>query len=268
MTYKDAGMFGIIKERLHQKFRTLDYPFAQPALSPRYLGRPRIAGGACPDGCTACRDACPTGAIALQAERCQEGIALDMGRCLFCGACAQACPRKAITFTQEHRVASPTRDGLIITPQSPTDVPADRSPGRDLSLFARSLKFRQVSAGGCGACEADCNVLGTLVYDMGHFGLDFVASPRHADGLVVTGPVTENMRAALLDTYAAVPEPRVVIAAGSCAISGGLFAREQECHDGVDSFLPVDIYIPGCPPNPWSILDGMLSVAWLKARQK
>ena len=196
-------MFGIIKERLHQKFRTLDYPFAQPALSPRYLGRPRIAGGACPDGCTACRDACPTGAIALQAERCQEGIALDMGRCLF-----------------------------------------------------------------CGACEADCNVLGTLVYDMGHFGLDFVASPRHADGLVVTGPVTENMRAALLDTYAAVPEPRVVIAAGSCAISGGLFAREQECHDGVDSFLPVDIYIPGCPPNPWSILDGMLSVAWLKARQK
>ncbi len=260
-------MFGIIKERLHQKFRTLDYPFTMPQLSPRYMGRPTIAAGECPAGCQACHDACPTRAITLQAERDSEGIALDMGRCLFCGACAAACPRKAITFTQEHRVASPTRAGLIITPQTP-DMPAQRSPARDLSLFARSLKFRQVSAAGCGACEADCNVLGTLVYDMGHFGLDFVASPRHADGLVVTGPVSENMRAALLDTCAAVPEPRVVIAVGSCAISGGLFAGEQECHDGVDSLLPVDIYVPGCPPNPWSILDGMLCVAWLNAHRK
>lgn len=256
-------MLGIIKERIHQGFRTLDYPHALPTLSARYRGKPVIAAGACPTGCTACQQACPTQAICLQDQREEgEGIALDTGRCLFCGACAQACPRQAITFTGEHRVASPTREGLIITNTSPA-LPK-RTATRDLTMFARSLKFRQVSAGGCSACEADCNVLGTLSYDMGHFGLDFVASPRHADGLVVTGPVSENMRAALLDTYTATPEPRVVLAVGSCACSGGLFATSSECHNGVASLLPVDMYVPGCPPNPWSILDAMLCIAWHK----
>ena len=256
-------MLGIITERIKQGFRTLNYPHTLPTLSDRYRGKPSIAAGACPPDCTACQQACPTQAITLQTQReTGEGIALDMGRCLFCGACAQACPRQAICFTGEHRVASPTREGLIITNASPALPP--RFATRDLQLFARSLKFRQVSAGGCGACEADCNVLGTLSYDMAHFGLDFVASPRHADGLVVTGPVSENMRAALLDTYAATPEPRVVLAVGSCACSGGLFAQSSECHNGVASLLPVDMYVPGCPPNPWSILDAMLCIAWHK----
>ncbi len=125
-------------------------------------------------------------------------------------------------------------------------------------LFGRSLKLRQVSAGGCNACEADINVLGTVGFDLGRFGIQIVASPRHADGLIITGPVTENMRVALQKTWEAVPPPRLVIAVGACAISGGLYAGHPEVHDGVTDILPVDLFVPGCPPNPLTILDGLL----------
>jgi Ni,Fe-hydrogenase III small subunit len=127
-----------------------------------------------------------------------------------------------------------------------------------LKLYGRSIKFREVSAGGCNACEADTNVLSTIGWDLGRFGIQFVASPRHADGLWVTGPVTVNMREALLKTYAAIPEPRIVIACGACAVNGGPFIDLPEIHNGVDGLLPVDLFIPGCPPHPVTILDGLL----------
>lgn len=258
-------MLRIIKERLHQGYRTLDYPRVEPQLSPRFLGKPRIQSDKC-GACNICTAVCPAKALTLG----EHGPTLDMGRCLFCGACRDICPRQSITFTADHRLASLTREGLLVhpsfekegeaTPVQPRLRAQDVFPDLAL-LYKHSLRLRQVSAGGCNACEADCNVLTTLVFDLGKFGIDFVASPRHADGLAVTGPVTENMRQALLDSFEAVPDPRIVIAVGSCAISGGIFAESPEAHQGVSTILsPEDIhvYIPGCPPNPWTILDGML----------
>ncbi len=127
-------------------------------------------------------------------------------------------------------------------------------------VLGHSLKLRQVSAGGCNACEADINVLNTIGWDLGRFGIQFVASPRHADGLLITGPVTENMRVALEKTYQAVPSPKIVIAVGACAISGGPYIGHAEVHDGANRIVPVDAFVPGCPPHPLTILHALLAV--------
>ncbi len=248
-------MIHLLRERFRQGYRTFPYPACEPVLSDRFRGRPEIAPGDCPAGCRQCLDACPFGAIQLGANGEPE---IDLGRCLFCADCAKACSRGRLAFSGEYRLAARGREDLRVTDRpAPAIEPLEH---RLKKLLGGSLKLRQVSAGGCNACEADANVLNTPAFDLARFGIQFVASPRHADGLLVTGPVSENMRSALLDTWEALPEPRLVIACGACAIAGGPHAGNPEVHNGVGTLLQVDLWVPGCPPHPYTLLHGLLAL--------
>jgi Ni,Fe-hydrogenase III small subunit/formate hydrogenlyase subunit 6/NADH:ubiquinone oxidoreductase subunit I len=245
-------MIRILMERLRQKHRTVAYPAKPPSLPARFRGLPERRPEKCPSGCADCIAACPVGALIRE----NGLLRIDLGKCLFCGDCETACPQGAIRFTGDHRLAARKREDLVLgTGEWKRAAALD---AKMQSLFGRSLRLRQVSAGGCNACEADTNVLGTVVFDLSRFGIQFVASPRHADGLLITGPVTENMALALKKTYDALSEPRIVIAVGACAISGGPYADHAEVHNGAASIVPVDLHIPGCPPHPFTILDGLL----------
>lgn len=244
-------MFKELIERVKQGYKTVDFPNKLPEFPEFYKGKPSVN---CKDEkCKKCVESCPVEALKFNGK-----IEIDLGKCIFCNECTNICPTENIVFSKDYKMSATSKENLII---SDKNINFEKKiKNKILKLFNRSFKIRVVSAGGCGACEADVNVLSTIGYDLGRFGIEIVASPRHADGLIVIGPVTKNMETALFKTYKAIAEPKLVIAVGSCAISGGIFCDNSEQLNGADSVVPVDLYIPGCPPNPFTILDGILTV--------
>ncbi len=209
------------------------------------IGEAFRTGGAA----AACAKACATDAID------PEKRTMDLGRCVFCGLCEEACDGDGIRFSQDPRLPWGKREHLVLGGSEPGDATA---PPDLRSLLGRSLHLREVSAGGCNGCDLEAQALSNPIFDLQRFGIDFVASPRHADGLLVTGPVSKNMREALVKTYEAIAEPRIVIAIGACAASGGIFRDSYAVENGVGNILPVDLFIPGCPPHPLTLLYGIL----------
>lgn len=244
-------MFKTLMNRLEQGCRTSSYPKTSIKLPARYRGLPTIDAEAPAELATSCAEACPQAAFDDKKRK------IDLGRCVFCGTCERLSEGKVVSFTQSFELGTSTREHLITAGDLP-DL-AQHSSQHFKKLFGRSLQLRQISSAGCNACEADLNVLSTPFFDLSRFGIDFVASPRHADAIVVTGPISRNMRTATLTTYEAVPAPKAVIAVGSCAISGGPFVGSPEISGGLESLIPVDLFIPGCPPHPITNLHAFLA---------
>lgn len=203
---------------------------------------------------------CPTGAIGT------APLTLDMGRCLFCGECARVTPHH-IRFTHDYRLGASTREGLIVRAGDRCvafDADAVRPEiGR---YFSRALQLREVCAGGDCSVEMELNASGNVNFDLGRFGIGFTASPRHADGVVVSGPVTANMAEALQICYDAVADPKIVIAAGTEACSGGLFAASRAVDRSFFETHSIDLWLPGAPTHPMTFIDGVLTLLGKKKR--
>ena len=223
---------------------------AAAILPDRFRGKPKIDSSRCPAGCSKCVDACPTGAISL------NPLSIDLGACVFCPLCIEACPEGAITYTNDYKMAATSREGLLL--REGGDISPEGCTQEIRRLFGRSLKLRSVSAGGCNGCELELNALGNVNFDMGRFGIEFVASPRHADGVVISGTTTRAIAHAIQATYEAVPGPKLLILFGACAISGGIFQGSNELAREFIEKHKIDLYVPGCPPHPLTFIHGLL----------
>jgi len=202
---------------------------------------------------------CPTEAISANPVR------IDLGKCTFCGACAFAFPDK-IRFTKDYKMATNDRIRLVVTEGEAQPIPfnADLIRKEISRYFSGSLKLRQVSAGGDNSCELELNACGNVNFDMGRYGIEFVASPRHADGIVITGPITENMAIPLQVCYDAIPDPKIIILAGTDAISGGIFAESPALNRSFLNNHKVDLYVPGNPIHPLTFINGVLELIKLR----
>jgi Ni,Fe-hydrogenase III small subunit/formate hydrogenlyase subunit 6/NADH:ubiquinone oxidoreductase subunit I len=273
-------MFRILQKTLRTGIVTSEYPRTPALVSEYFRGRPEFDLERWRDARPAA-EVCPTGAIAVCDNEGSRQVTLDYGLCIFCGQCADVSSDGAVRITTEFELAATRRGDLslvaeyILNPDgsharlaaarraSPSGGSNSEDVGRKLSdtirrVLGRSLAIRQVDAGSCNGCELEISALTNPVHDLERFGIHFVASPRHADMLLVTGPVTRNMEPALRKTYNATPEPKLVVASGACGISGGIFGTNYATLGGVDQVIPVDVYIPGCPPRPEALLHGIL----------
>lgn len=221
-------------------------------LTPLFMGRPLISPEITNDEAAALAKICPTGAIS------KDNFSIDLGKCIFCKECAFAYPNR-ITFTNDYKIASNNRQNLIVRSNSQFVDLNENDIRKDIRrTFRNSLKLRQVSAGGDNSNEMELNAAGNVNFDMGRFGIEFVASPRHADGIVITGPITENMAEALQICYDAVPHPKIIILVGTDAISGGIFAKSPALQRNFLENHPVDLYVPGNPAHPLTFINGIL----------
>jgi Ni,Fe-hydrogenase III small subunit/ferredoxin len=273
-------MFEILRKSLATGIVTTTYPQTPAEVSSQARGRPEIDFPNWKDARPAVA-ACPTGALACADDGGTRAVTLDLSKCTFCGLCAEAdtairmtnvCElavrRKAdLVTTAQYEISSDGKHGKLIANRqsqianqaASLDAIGAELKARVDKVLGRSLHIREVDAGSCNGCELEIAGLNSPVYDIERFGIHFVASPRHADMLLVTGPVSRNMELALRKTYNATPEPRLVVAVGACGCSGGIFGQNYASLGGVDKVIPVDVYIPGCPPNPHALLHGILT---------
>jgi Ni,Fe-hydrogenase III small subunit/formate hydrogenlyase subunit 6/NADH:ubiquinone oxidoreductase subunit I len=265
-------MFKVLQKTFATGLVTISYPKTPAAVSTQFRGRPAFDFANWRDARPAAA-ACPTGAITACDRDGVRQVTVDYGRCVFCGRCAEV-SEGAVRVTGEFELAATTREALVFAARYALqpdgshsrliglEEPASLGPRvrREIRrVLGRAMAIRQVDAGSCNGCELEIGALNNPVYDLERFGIHFVASPRHADALLVTGPVTRNMELALRKTYAATPDPKLVMAAGACGISGGIFGeRNYACCGSVEQVVPVDVYIPGCPPRPEALLYGIL----------
>jgi Ni,Fe-hydrogenase III small subunit/Pyruvate/2-oxoacid:ferredoxin oxidoreductase delta subunit len=219
------------------------------------LGMPRYRPELCREGCAECAAICPTEAIALvDPVGSEPPLKVDYGRCVVCQLCTEICPTGALTPSADWAFGVRRREDLVWSRAAAAAPPMAEPPAG----FRRSLHIRHVDAGSCNGCESELQALNNPFYNLHRLGIFFTASPRSADLLLVTGPVTEAMRAPLRAAYEAMPEPRWVMAVGTCAVSGGVAGGGYACGHGLDGVLPVDLYLPGCPPNPAAIIEALL----------
>jgi Ni,Fe-hydrogenase III small subunit/ferredoxin len=273
-------MFHIFKKAAQTRLVTIGYPHAPAQIPEQFRGAPAFEFSGWPDARPAAA-ACPSGAIKVEESDGRRRVTVDYGRCIYCGECSHADNSGAVTITRNFELAVRERADLVTTAEytiapdglqgelltitsgpSSNDGPLDplkrKLQQRIQNVLGRSLAIREVDAGSCNGCEIEIGALNNPIYDLERLGIHFVASPRHADMLLVTGPVTRNMEIALLKTYRATPDPKIVVAVGACGISGGIFGNNYATVGGVDTVVPVDVYIPGCPPRPHALIHGIL----------